>query len=143
MPIIHLKSKHNTTQRNILPRKRHAHTIKIRHIDTNQKPRKCIQATIVVIPNKLKHTCKKQKKMLIPVDMNDPVLDGLPVMFHDKETGTPSFTKGDMVVPPLERNTKKNRKETKKRRKRKKKNKKNKQTTTPINDYLKSFSIST
>jgi len=95
-----------------------------------------------MVANK-KHTVKKPKKLLIPVDMNDPALDGLPVMFHDKETGTPSFTKGDMVVPPLLRKTKKNRKERKKRRKRSKKTKKNKQTTTQLNDYLKSFSIST
>jgi len=142
MPTIHLKSKHNTAHRNILPRKQHAHTIKIRHIDTKQEPRKCIQATILMVANK-KHTVKKPKKLLIPVDMNDPALDGLPVMFHDKETGTPSFTKGDMVVPPLVRKTKKNRKERKKRRKRSKKTKKNKQTTTQLNDYLKSFSIST
>jgi len=144
MPTIHLKSKHNPTHRNIPPRKQHAHTIKIRHINTKpkQEPPKCIHATILMVANK-KHTVKKPKKLLIPVDMNDPALDGLPVMFHDKETGTPSFTKGDMVVPPLVRKTKKNRKERKKRRKRSKKTKKNKQTTTQLNDYLKSFSIST
>ena len=107
MKTIHLKSKHNTTQRCILPRKPHAHTIKIRHVNTKQEPPKCIQATILMVENKPKHTVKKTKKLLIPVDMNDPALDGLPIMFHDKETGTPSFTKGDMVVPPLETKTKK------------------------------------
>jgi hypothetical protein len=136
MPIIQLKPQRNTTQRSILPRKRHAHTIKIRHVNTKQEPRKCIQATIVVVPKKLKHTCKKQKKMLIPVDMNDPVLDGLPVMFHDKETGTPSFTKGDMAVPTIEPIQNKTKKTRKKKRKRKKK-------ITPLHEYLKSFSIST
>lgn len=143
MSTIHLKSKHNTTQRNILPRKQHTHTIKIRHLNTKQEPRKCIQATILVVANKQNNTVKKPKKLLIPVDMNDPALDGLPVMFHDKETGTPSFTKGDMVVPPLKHNTKKNRKERKKRRKRNQKTRKNKQKITPLNEYLKSFSIST
>ena len=139
MSTIHLKSKHNTTQRNILHRKQPTHTIKIRHTNTKKDTPKCIQATILMVANKT-HAVKKPKKLLIPVDMNDPALDGLPVMFHDKETGTPSFTKGDMVVPPIEPNTKKNRK---KRRKRKKKTKKNKQTITPLNQYLKSFSIST
>ena len=136
MPIVILKSKHNTTQRSILPRKRHAHTIKIRHLNTKQKQHKCIQATIVVVPNKQKHTCKKQKKMLIPVDMNDPVLDGLPVMFHDKETGIPSFTKGEMAVPTIEPIQNKTKKTKKKKRKRNKK-------IIPLHEYLKSFSIST
>lgn len=148
MPTIQFNSKHNTIHPDILPRKtrkRHphnAHTIKIRRINTKQEPRKCIQATIIMVANKKEHTVKKPKNLLIPVDMNDPALDGLPVMFHDKETGIPSFTKGDMVVPTLESNTKKKRKHRKKRQKINKKTKKNKQTTS-INDYLKSFSIST
>jgi hypothetical protein len=82
-----------------------------------------------------KKTRSIPKRLLIPIDMNDPVLDGLPVLLHDKETGTPSFTKGDMSVPPLE----KSRKRKKKKRKHRKKTKK---TTTPLHEYLKSFSIS-
>jgi hypothetical protein len=103
----------------------------------NRRP-KCIQATIVVMANK--KTQRKPKRHLIPIDMNDPALDGLPVLLHDKETGTPSFTKGDMAVPLLETNNTKKRK--KKRRKHRKKSKKAKKTTTQLQEYLKSFSIS-
>lgn len=114
------------------PRHKFGRTLKLRSKRTPRQ-RKCIQATIVVVANK--KTRSTPKRLLIPVDMNDPVLDGLPVLLHDKETGTPSFTKGDMSVPPLE----KSRKRKKKKRKHRKKTKK---TTTPLHEYLKSFSIS-
>jgi len=120
------------------PRRNPKHTLKIRHRPNKPEQAKCIHATIVMVANK--KTRSTPKRLLIPVDMNDPALDGLPVLFHDKKTGTPSFTKGDMSVPPLE-NTRKRKK--KKTRKHKKHRKKTKKTTTPLHEYLKSFSIST
>jgi hypothetical protein len=114
------------------PRRNSGRTLKLRSKRTPRQS-KCIQATIVMVANK--KTRSIPKRLLIPIDMNDPVLDGLPVLLHDKETGTPSFTKGDMSVPPLE----KSRKRKKKKRKHRKKTKK---TTTPLHEYLKSFSIS-
>ena len=127
MATLHLKPRHN-------PRR----TLKIRHRPSKTEQAKCIHATIVMVANK--KTRSTPKRLLIPVDMNDPALDGLPVLFHDKETGTPSFTKGDMSVPPLKNTKKRKKKKTKKHRKHRKKTKK---TTTPLHEYLKSFSIST
>jgi len=113
---------------------------KFRRKSSRNRTPKCIQATIVVMANK--KTQRKPKRHLIPIDMNDPALDGLPVLFHDKETGTPSFTKGDMAVPLLETNNTKKRKQKRRRRKHRKKTKKAKKTTTQLQEYLKSFSIS-
>ena len=126
-------------------RRKHTHDIKTRrHRRLNIKPKpKCVQATIVMVATKPKHT---QKPLLIPVDMNDPVLDGMPVLLHDKKTGTPSFTEGDMAVPPLTRKkkTRKNKKSTKKHKKKTKKVKtKSTSKNMPLHEYLKSFSIST
>ena len=112
-------------------------TLKIRPKSSKYKQAKCIHATIVMVANK--KTRSTPKRLLIPVDMNDPVLDGLPVLLHDKETGTPSFTKGDMSVPPLE-NSRKRKKKNK--RKHRKKTRKTRKTSTPLHEYLKSFSIS-
>lgn len=123
-------------------RKRHIHHIntKRRRSNTNSK-HKCLQATVVMVATKHKHA---QKPLLIPVDMNDPVLDGMPALLHDKETGTPSFTQGDMAVPLLKRK-KRTRKNKKSKKKNKKKTKSNPKTTSekPLHEYLKSFSIST
>ena len=115
-------------------------TLKIKPKSSKNGRPKCIHATIVMVANK--KTRSTPKRLLIPVDMNDPVLDGLPVLFHDKETGTPSFTKGDMSVPPLENTKKQKKKKTRKHRKHRKHRKKTKKTTTPLHEYLKSFSIS-
>lgn len=122
MATIHLKPAHNLRR-----------TLKIRPRSSKTRRNKCIQATIVMVANK--KTRPAPKRLLIPVDMNDPALDGLPVLFHDKETGTPSFTKGDMSVPPLE-NSKKRKKKKRKHRK------KTRKAPTPLHEYLKSFSIS-
>ena len=125
MATLHLKPRHNSGR-----------TLKLK---PRRMPRqnKCIQATIVMVANKKTHP--NPKRLLIPVDMNDPVMDGLPVLLHDKETGTPSFTKGDMSVPPLGKTRK--RKKNKKK-KHTKKTKKTRKTPTPLHEYLKSFSIS-
>jgi hypothetical protein len=104
------------------------------------KQNKCIHATIVMVANK--KTRSTPKRLLIPVDMNDPVLDGLPVLFHDKETGTPSFTKGDMSVPPLGKTMKRKKKNKRKHRKKTRETRKTRKTSTPLHEYLKSFSIS-
>lgn len=123
------------------------HDIKTRRHKLNIKSKpKCVQATIVMVATKPKHT---QKPLLIPVDMNDPVLDGMPVLLHDKKTGTPSFTEGDMAVPPLTRKkkTRKNKKSIKKHNKKTKAKAKakakNNSKNMPLHEYLKSFSIST
>ena len=108
----------------IVPRHNFQHTRRVR------KPT-CVQATIVVMANK-KHS-KNNKHRLTPKQMKDPVLDGLPVLFHDDKTSDVSFTKWDMSVPPLEK--------TKKRKPRKRK-RKSKKIKNSFHEYLKSFSIS-
>jgi hypothetical protein len=124
MVTLHLKPRHNPGR-----------TLKIRPRHSKDGRTKCIRATIVMVANK--KTRSAPKRLLIPVDMNDPVMDGLPALLHDKKTGTPSFTKGDMSVPPLENSKKRKKKKKRKHRK------KTRKATTPLHEYLKSFSIST
>jgi len=92
--------------------------------------------------------CTRNAPILIPVDINDPSIRGYPALLHDKTTHAVSFTKGDRSVPSVsslsDKRTKNKRKKRKKRRTRRKKNKRKRENndSTPLHEYIKSFSMS-
>ena len=143
--VVIVKSPNNTTNRNTYPNPtiltNNPHTRRRRRRrnspSTSSSTKKCTRNAPILLP--------------VPVDINDPSIHGYPALLYDKTTHAVSFIKGDRSVPAVsslsEKRTKKKKKKNKKKNKKKTKKKKNTKErenkgSTPLHEYIKSFSMS-
>ena len=145
--VVIVKSPNNTTNRNTYPNPtmltNNPHTRRRRRrrnspsTSSSSSTKKCTRNAPILLP--------------VPVDINDPSIRGYPALLYDKTTHAVSFSKGDRSVPAVsslnEKRTKKKKKKNKKKNKKKTKKKKNTKErenkgSTPLHEYIKSFSMS-